>query len=594
MRPVARFIFVLLLACVGCTAGVPGPEPTRNSSPEAVRLSLETIEPEQSLAFFSYDEQAPFDLQDEFRRELDGMLLIDFTYASPKGGRVPARLIIPSGSGPFPGIVYMHGSSGDIELMTPEAVRFARLGAAAILIDSPHIRPGGFIPDGSKGSSWPYFTEQDRRDQIQLIVDLQRAVDILQARPEIDASRLAYIGISYGGAMGGLLAGVETRLKAYVLIVGDGGLVEHTSEPNSNGWPDHFSQPWVEQMWPIEPLQFVGRAAPAALLYQNGLYDQAVSPSDALRYQAAGSEPKTMLWYEGGHEISGWDSAWADRARWLQGYLGQPLFWFEPDYRSGTLLLDRGGSIWASLSLFTLLFFLWAFSRAGVVAPIERLMWCISALLLGPIAILVYRLARGTWPQSDDTTAVPAGWRVAVIAVTYLSSAMSAAMLLGTLLDNLLQVRSALLQLGMAYLLPLAAFWLLLALLRKRLELRVAAKLTLANILWAVSVPLGSSLAQAWNMTSDIDPRLWWVFVIGGIVGWLLLLPLTNLLLHHGWIRWHSPGAAVLQESRSGRISRSWTVAALSLSYLLVLLALGFVIVQSSGMSLGEVIQALG
>jgi hypothetical protein len=55
-------------------------------------------------------------------------------------------------------------------------------------------------------------------------------------------------------------------------------------------------------------------------------------------------------------------------------------------------------------------------------------------------------------------------------------------MLLGTLLDNLFSVRSALLQLGMAYLFPLAAFWLLLALLRKRLELRAAAKITLANI----------------------------------------------------------------------------------------------------------------
>jgi len=41
-------------------------------------------------------------------------------------------------------------------------------------------------------------------------------------------------------------------------------------------------------------------------------------------------------------------------------------------------------------------------------------------------------------------------------------------------------------------------------------------------------------------------------------------------------------------------VSSKWAVAATSLSYLLVLLALGFVVVQSSGMSLGEVIQALG
>jgi len=105
------------------------------------------------------------------------------------------------------------------------------------------------------------------------------------------------------------------------------------------------------------------------------------------------------------------------------------------------------------------------------------------------------------WPQRENPITTPAGWRAAVFAGTYLAGAMSAAMLLGTLLNNLFGVRSALPQLGMAYLLPLAAFWLLLALLQKRLELRAAAKLTLANILWAVSVHLGSSLVQAWNMT---------------------------------------------------------------------------------------------
>jgi hypothetical protein len=94
--------------------------------------------------------------------------------------------------------------------------------------------------------------------------------------------------------------------------------------------------------------------------------------------------------------------------------------------------------------------------------------------------------------------------------------------------------------------------------------------------------------------TSDVDPRTWWIIVIGGIVGWLLLLPLTNLLLLHGWSRWHRQGVSDIMEPGKGWISSKWAVAARSLSYLLVLLARGFVVVQSSSMSLGEVIQALG
>lgn len=44
--------------------------------------------------------------------------------------------------------------------------------------------------------------------------------------------RIGYIGVSYGGAMGGLLAGVEHRISAYALVVGDGGLVTHSTGPD--------------------------------------------------------------------------------------------------------------------------------------------------------------------------------------------------------------------------------------------------------------------------------------------------------------------------------------------------------------------------
>ena len=36
-------------------------------------------------------------------------------------------------------------------------------------------------------------------------------------------------------------------------------------------------------MWPIEPVHYVGCAAPAAILFQNGTQDGLVSPADALR-----------------------------------------------------------------------------------------------------------------------------------------------------------------------------------------------------------------------------------------------------------------------------------------------------------------------
>ncbi len=281
--------YIGMLAVSSCQVEGVAPEANQAVISESVRRSLASVDPDDQREFFAYDRSLPLDIQIGSVSEKAGTIWRDFTYASPRGGRVPARIIAPTGHGPFPGILLMHGSAGDIELYSDAAEAYARLGAVVMLIESPHIRPGGREWTGTMGDSWPYFSARDREDQIQLMIDLRRAIDILGQETTVNADRLAYIGYSYGGAMGGLLAGIEDRLKAYVLVVGDGGLIEHTSEPMENGLPDQFRTTWVEAMWPIEPIHFVGQAAPAALLFQNGLQDQLVPPGDALRYQIAGS-----------------------------------------------------------------------------------------------------------------------------------------------------------------------------------------------------------------------------------------------------------------------------------------------------------------
>jgi dienelactone hydrolase len=202
--------------------------------------------------------------------------------------------------------------------MIPAAVNYARMGAVVLLIDAPFARR----PNGMSASVT--MTEQDRREQIQLIVDLRRGVDLLLSRLEVDPGRLAYVGTSYGGAMGGLLAGVEDRLQAYVLQVGDGGLVTHLTGPEDRAaWlarPEDQRRQWVAWMWPIEPIHYVGCASPAALLFQNGTLDTAVPPADGLRYQKAGSEPKAVRWYQAGHALDA--TAYLGQADWLSETIG--------------------------------------------------------------------------------------------------------------------------------------------------------------------------------------------------------------------------------------------------------------------------------
>ena len=200
--------------------------------------------------------------------------------------------------------------------MFGHGVELARHGAVVVALDAPFARRGG---------SPVRFTPADSAEQVQLIVDLQRAVDVLLARPDVDPSRLAYVGRSYGGAMGALFAGVERRLKGYVLMVGDGGLVAHFTGPDDEYGPlqrlsEGERRRWLAAMRQIEPSRFLGRAAPATILFQSGRRDELVPVPDAEALHRAAGESGTVLWYDAGHDLG--PRAIADQLRWLHGVVG--------------------------------------------------------------------------------------------------------------------------------------------------------------------------------------------------------------------------------------------------------------------------------
>src|SRR5688572_8961495 len=57
---------------------------------------------------FDYDSRAPLAVREAGRRKRGGVTIIDLSYASPGGGRVPAYLVVPPGRGPFAAILFGH------------------------------------------------------------------------------------------------------------------------------------------------------------------------------------------------------------------------------------------------------------------------------------------------------------------------------------------------------------------------------------------------------------------------------------------------------------------------------------------------------
>ena len=267
---------------------------------------------------FAYNAAAPINLVKSSASVANGVEISQITYDSPAGGSVTGLMFVPvNRPGARPGIVLMHGGPGNAAQMGPQGVALAQHGAVVIAIDAPHARRTG---------DWVQFTDQDRAEQIQLIKDLQRAVDVLRSQFNVDSTRIAYIGISFGGAMGALFVGIEKRLKAAVLEVPDGGLVTH--------FTDHLSfnveslacaqrLNWFRAMVPIEPIRFIKYASPTPLLLQNGRFDTAVAAADAEVLHAAAPEPKTLRWYDTGHAIG--MPALIDRHTFLHEHIGLDL-----------------------------------------------------------------------------------------------------------------------------------------------------------------------------------------------------------------------------------------------------------------------------
>lgn len=264
------------------------------------------------LHLFEYDRAAPLELETRPLEQREGVGIQSISFASPRGGRVTGRLFVPRGSGPFAGVILAHGAPGNAEAFTGRAVYIARHGAVVIIIDAPFNRREG-------GPTT--LTSRDSADQVQLIVDLQRAVDVLLSRPDVDSARLAYVGRSYGGATGALFAGVERRLATYILASADAGMTTRFRGPGAltPPVPAERLQAWLASMDPIEGYRFVGRAN-APILFQNGRRDAIVTVERAEALHAAATGEKEIRWYDTEHALN--PAAYVDQLRWLSEKVG--------------------------------------------------------------------------------------------------------------------------------------------------------------------------------------------------------------------------------------------------------------------------------
>src|SRR5689334_24971221 len=141
---------------------------------------------------FDYDATAPLDLKIIGTQKRGEATVYEITYASPKGGVVPAYLVVPAvGKGPFAAVIWGHWYWTNSDMRNrkeflDEAVALASAGVVSLLTDGPIARPG-YIADQDP------LSEKRAAEKVQQVIDMRRGVDLLLTRKVVDHDWLAFV-----------------------------------------------------------------------------------------------------------------------------------------------------------------------------------------------------------------------------------------------------------------------------------------------------------------------------------------------------------------------------------------------------------------
>jgi alpha-L-fucosidase 2 len=252
------------------------------------------------------------------RRDRRG-LWKDITYDYPGGRPLLMDAFIPSGPGPFPGVIMAHGGgweTGDkVTSLSPLLEPLARTGFAWFSIDY-RLAPYVHIPDE--------------------LEDLRAAIRYVRAHAawfHIDPTRLAILGESSSGHLVAQLASLPCpgcEVQAVVSFYGVYDLQRLASVPEWKQWVPHwFEKPSPEVLREFSPIFQISPRMPPLLLIQgtqDPLYDGTLEY--AARLKKAHARYELILVDGAPHGMEDWEghAEWLSYKRrmvkWLSDVLG--------------------------------------------------------------------------------------------------------------------------------------------------------------------------------------------------------------------------------------------------------------------------------
>lgn len=277
---------------------------------------------------FDYVEetQAGFEVISSISKK--GYSIYDINYESPFNGQVPAFLFIPDKGGSFPAVIFMHPSQGNRKTFFHEAQLLATKGYISLLIEAPIF--GGYgQTDGPDRKKFTKTIEAlaDIQKYIHTVMDIRMGVTLLSKLTIVDETRMAFVGHGFGASWGGVISGIDSLIKTFVLISGYGEASEWqlTSEHpiaaiiRSFLPPERFEY-FISSLRKLDAIHYVKNAAPASILFQFAKNDEFIERGHAATFYSAASSPKRINWYDTDHLFTNCKEALLDRQEWLSAH----------------------------------------------------------------------------------------------------------------------------------------------------------------------------------------------------------------------------------------------------------------------------------
>lgn len=262
---------------------------------------------------FSYKKSTPFAFNVLKVEKYKDVSIQTATINNDKLQKIEIYLIEPGSKGEYPVVFYQHGGENDKTRFLREAKELSRKGFICVLVEAPWLR--AVYKNNYLWANTAQFYRQG-------IIDIQRILDFLETKENVDVKRIAFIGHSYGAQLGGILSGIEPRFKAFVLMSGTSNLTEllkATENPQISQLRDSIPlsfNTWIEQMEPLNPINFIKQSS-APIFFQFATNDEYnIDEVEAKNYVSLAPVTEHVRFYNSKHQLIN-KKAEEDRKKWI-------------------------------------------------------------------------------------------------------------------------------------------------------------------------------------------------------------------------------------------------------------------------------------